>query len=175
MYLRELIAIIMKRNNGCGETLQWVVLQAELWILALPRLLEQGKGPVWWGNVTGCRSAGCEVFPWRCTQYLPGHRFQCTKGFCASPICFLTTSWFQVLSSGLLVGRWKHFHFYFISTFSHSRIPFTSVTSDRSYELETIKFGFLNSFKYLPQGNSERIKYYRAIVINLCYSKLVGY
>lgn len=108
-------------------------------------------------------------------QYLPGHRFQGTKGFCASPICFLTTSWFQVLSSGVLAGRWKHFHFYFISTFSHSRIPFTSVTSDRSYELETITFGFLNSFKYLPQGNSERIKYYRAIVINLCYSKLVGY
>lgn len=30
MYLRKLIAIIMKRNNGCDETLQWLVLQAEL-------------------------------------------------------------------------------------------------------------------------------------------------
>lgn len=94
MYLRELIAVIMKRNNGCNETLQWFVLQAEL-NPGSARLLEQGKGPGA-GDMNWCRSAGWEMFPCRCTQCLPAHRFQSTKRFSASPICFFDS--FMIIS-----------------------------------------------------------------------------
>lgn len=71
----------------------------------------------------------------------------CTQiAVCKKILCFSNLFFDNLMiMSGFVFWRdWKHFHFYFILTFSHSRFPFSS--SDSSYELEAIKFEFLNCF-----------------------------